>query len=51
MLLLLLFEISRCIICEPVKMINGMGRHGIKAVLVTLCGSFSKGTYPTYWFL
>lgn len=46
-LLLLLFELSRYIICEQMKTINDVGRHRIKAMLVRSFGSFSKGKYPT----
>lgn len=43
-LFLLLFENSRHIICEQMKMINYMCRHRIKTVLVGSFGSFCKGT-------
>lgn len=50
-LFLLLFENSRHIICEQMKMINDKCRHRIKAALVGSFGSFCKGTHPTSWFL
>lgn len=45
--LLLLFEISRCITCELMKIVNDMGRHEMGAMLIRPFGYFSKGMYPT----
>lgn len=50
-IIFLLFENSRHIICEQMKMINDMCRHRIKTVLVRSFGSFCKGTYPNVMVL
>lgn len=50
-LFFLLFENSRHIICEQMKMINDTCRHRIKTVLVRLFSSFCKGAYPNIMVL
>lgn len=44
--LLLLFEISRYITRELMKIVNDMGRHEMRAVLLRPFGYFRRGMYP-----
>lgn len=45
--LLLLFEISRYVTQELMKIVNDMGRHEMRAMLLRPFGYFSRGMYPT----